>query len=215
MSSGESVGYLTQSAVVLRDGTIARDAAGTLWLVTGGQRVAITAEQLAALGRSTPRTWPVTEVDLVALPVTDVVPTSPLYPGALVRVDGTSGVSYVDRDGALLGVDATSLASHGWTTQDIAVIPADAVPNATVPAPAPDASSGYYRRNDAVPATLPMRDGVLVQTPSHLVGVVSGGSFRRLWDSRMVTAYGYAGKPRLYVPTAVVTALPTAPLTAL
>jgi hypothetical protein len=31
----------------------------------------------------------------------------------------------------------------------------------------------------------------------------------------MVTAYGYAGKPRLSVPTAVITALPTAPLTAL
>jgi hypothetical protein len=53
-----------------------------------------------------------------------------------------------------------------------------------------------------------------VQTPSHLVGVVSGGRFRRLWDSRMVAAYGYAGKPRLLVPTAVITAMPTAELTA-
>jgi hypothetical protein len=216
MSSGESLGYLTQSAVVLRDGTIAQDATGALWLVTGGQRVAVTTEQLAALGRPAPRTWTVTDADLAAIPVTDLVPTSPFYPGALVRVDGTAAVSYVDRDGTLLGVDAASLASRGWTTQDIAVVPSDAAPPATDPAsPAPDAGSGFYRRNEPAPTTLPMRNGVLVQTPSHLVGVVSGGSFRRLWDSRMVTAYGYAGKPRLYVPTAVITALPTAPLTAL
>lgn len=57
--------------------------------------------------------------------------------------------------------------------------------------------------------------GSLVQTPSHLVGVVSGGSFRRIYDSRMVAAYGYSGRPRLIVADAVVAALPTAALTAL
>jgi hypothetical protein len=152
--------------------------------------------------------WPATDADLAALPISDVVPTSPTYPGALVRVDGTADVKYVDSDGNLLGVDAASLASRGWTTQDVAVIPAEAVPASTAPA---------YRRTDfgtpPAPTTLAIRDGALVQTPTHLVGVVSGGRFRRLWDSRMLTAYGYAGKPRLYVPTAAVTSLPTAELT--
>ena len=59
-----------------------------------------------------------------------------------------------------------------------------------------------------------IRNATLVQTPSHLVGVVSGGRFRRLYDSRMVASYGYTGKPRLMVPTTVVLSLPTAPLTA-
>jgi hypothetical protein len=213
MSAGESVNFLTGAPAVLRDGTVASDASGGRWLVTGGQRVAVNDDQLAALGRTTTRVWPATDADLAALPVTDVVPTGPVYPGALVRVDGTPDVKYVDGDGNLLGVDAASLASHGWTVQDVAVIPADAVPTAD-----PTSATSSYRRTSwdapAPATTLPIRDGALVQTPSHLVGVVSGGKFRRLWDSRMVAAYGYAGKPRLYVPTAAVTALPTAELTA-
>jgi murein DD-endopeptidase MepM/ murein hydrolase activator NlpD len=210
MSAGESLGFGTAAAVVLRDGTIARDSAGALWLVTGGNRVAVTPEQLAALGHPDPRVWPATDVDLAALPVSDAVPTSPIYPGALVRTDGTADVHYVDVDGNLLSVDAASLASRGWTTQDIAVVPADAVAptDATVDPPA-------YRRDwQPTPTTLPIRNGALVQTTTHLVGVVSGGKFRRLYDSRMVAAYGYAGKPRLLVPAAVIAALPTAELTA-
>jgi hypothetical protein len=212
MSSGESLGFGTAAAVVLRDGTIARDPAGALWLVTAGTRVAVTTEQLAALGHPNPRVWPVTDADLAALPVTDVVPDSPLYPGALVRTDGTADVQYVDADGNRLAVDAASLASRGWTTQDIAVVPAEAV----VPTESTVDPYAYHRDWDApaTPTTLPIRNGALVQTPAHLVGVVSGGKFRRLYDSRMVTAYGYAGKARLLVPSAVIAALPTAELTA-
>jgi murein DD-endopeptidase MepM/ murein hydrolase activator NlpD len=211
MSSGESMGFGTGPSVVLRDGTIARDTAGALWLITAGKRVAVTTEQLTALGHPDPRVWPATDADLAALPVTDVVPDSPVYPGALVRTDGTADVHYVDVDRNLLTVDAASLGSRGWTTQDIAVIPAD------VPAPsdAPVDPVSYRRDWQPTPTTLSIRDGSLVQTPSHLVGVVSGGKFRRLWDSRMVAAYGYAGKPRLLVPTAVITAMPSAELTAL
>jgi hypothetical protein len=214
MTAGESLGYLTQAPVVLRDGTIARDAAGGLWLVTGGQRAAVTTEQLTALGRPAPRVWPATDADLAALAVTDVVPVSPLYPGALVRTDGATEIRYVDSDGSERPVDVAALASHGWTTQDVAVIPAVQPPTDAVPT---EPVAGFHRNWDDTPATsgpLPIRDGSLVQTPTHLVGVVSGGKFRRLWDSRMVTAYGYAGKPRLYVPAAVIAALPTAELTA-
>ncbi|MDX6198051.1 MAG: peptidoglycan LD-endopeptidase LytH [Actinomycetota bacterium] len=210
MSAGESLGFGTAAPVVLRDGTIARDSGGALWLVTAGKRVAVTSEQLTALGHPDPRIWPATDADLAALPVGDVVPDSPLYPGALVRTDGTADVHYVDVDGNRLAVDAASLASRGWTTQDIAVVPAEVVaPTATTVDP-----YAYRRDWQPTPTTLPIRDGALVQTTTHLVGVVSGGKFRRLYDSRMVAAYGYAGKPRLLVPTAVIAALPTAELTA-
>jgi murein DD-endopeptidase MepM/ murein hydrolase activator NlpD len=210
MSAGESLSFGTAPAVVLRDGTIARDGNGGLWLVTGGKRVAVTIEQLAALGHPNPRIWPVTDADLAALPVSDVVPDSPVYPGDLVRTEGSTDVQYVDADLNLLGVDAASLASRGWTTQDVAVVPAEV----TAPVDTPVDQFAYHRDWDTpTPTTLPIRDGALVQTPSHLVGVVSGGRFRRLYDTRMVTAYGYAGKPRLLVPTAVITAMPTAELT--
>jgi murein DD-endopeptidase MepM/ murein hydrolase activator NlpD len=211
MTAAESLGYGSQPPVVLRDGTIAQDAIGSLWLVPGGTRVAATVEQLTALGHPAPRTWPATDADLAALPVSDVMPDSPLYPGALVRVDGTGDVKYVTTDGTQLAVDAASLASHGWTAQDVAVI----APPAVVPDPVPTDTSRYRRTAIAdVPGTLPIRNGALIQTPSHKVGVVSGGRFRRLWDSRMVAAYGYAGKPRLLVPDAVIGAMPTAELTA-
>lgn len=64
------------------------------------------------------------------------------------------------------------------------------------------------------PASPLLRDGTLVQTWSHKVGVVSGGTARRLHDSRQVRDYGYAGKPRLVVPDAVVAHLRTSELTA-
>jgi hypothetical protein len=210
MSPGESLGYGTQPSVVLRDGTLARDTTDGLWLVTGGRRIAVTVDQLAALGRPAPRLWPASDADLAALAVSDTLPDNPFYPGALVRVDGTGDVKYVMSDGTQLSVDPAALASHGWTTQDVAVVAAPVV----VPDPVPAEGSRYRRTGSDVPTTLPIRNGALVQTPSHKVGVVSGGSFRRLWDARMVAAYGYAGKPRLLVSDTVIGALPTAELTA-
>jgi hypothetical protein len=199
MTAAESLGYGTRPAVAPRDGTVATDPAGARWLVTGGTRVQVSGEQLAALGRPSPRTWPLTDPELATLPVAQAAPDSPLYPGALVRTDGSTDVSYVDRDGVLRPVDAVAMASRGWTDADVAVLPA------ALPA---------LRSGDAWPGRpLPIRDGALVQTPSHLVGVVSGGTFRRIWDARQVKAYGYTGKPRLYVPDAVVQALPTGELT--
>src|SRR4051794_4113862 len=200
MTAAESLGYGTRGAVVPRDGTIGRDPSGQLWLVTGGARAAVTVDELTALGRPAPRGWPLTDADLAPLPVLEAVPDSPLYPGALVRTEDSTVVQYVGADGSLQPVDAVAMASRGWTAADIAVLPA------TLPA----------LRTDEVSfgPSLGIRDGALVQTPSHLVGVVSGGRFRRIYDSRMVAAYGYTGKPRLMVPTAVVLAMPTAALTA-
>ena len=200
MTSAESLGYGTGTAVVPRDGTIGRDPSGQLWLVTGRAKAAVTVEALAGLGRPAPRVWPLTDADLAPLPVLDAVPDSPLYPGALVRTEDSSVVQYVDADGSLRPVDEAAMASRGWTSADVAVLPA------TLPA---------LRTGDTWSGpSLGIRDGALVATRSGLVGVVSGGYFRRIYDSRMVSAYGYAGRPRLLVPTAVVLALPAAPLTA-
>jgi hypothetical protein len=200
MTAAESLGYGTRGAVVPRDGTIGRNPSGQLWLVTGGARAAVSVEQLSALGRPNPRVWQLTEADLAPLPVLDAVPDSPLYPGALVRTEDSTVVQYIGADGSLQPVDVVAMASRGWTAADVAVLPA------SLPA----------LRTDEVwhGPSLGIRNGALVVTRSGLVGVVSGGCFRRLYDSRMLKAYGYAGKPRLLVPTASVLAMPTAALTA-
>jgi hypothetical protein len=56
-------------------------------------------------------------------------------------------------------------------------------------------------------ADLGLRDGTLVSAYKVGVGVVSGGSLRRLWDTREVRAYGYTGKPRLTVLASTVSGL--------
>ncbi len=61
---------------------------------------------------------------------------------------------------------------------------------------------------------LTLRDGSLVVASGPRVGVVSGGAFHRLYDTRQVAAYGYAGRPRQLVPAAEVDGLRTAALTA-
>ena len=211
MTAAESLGYGTRGAVVPRDGTMARDPAGGLWLVTGSARVAVDAAALAKLGRPTPRVWPMTDADLAPLPILETTPDSPLYPGALVRTEGTTQVLYVDADSRLRPVDASAMASRGWTDADVAVLPAP------VEEPVVDEHDHEHElpmlRSADVGDPLPIRDGALVQTPSRLVGVVSGGKFRRIWDARMVAAYGYTGKPRMMVPTEVVLSMPTGDLT--
>ncbi|MEO6205258.1 MAG: M23 family metallopeptidase, partial [Mycobacteriales bacterium] len=165
MTAAESMTYGTLSPLTLRDGAVVRDDAGQLWLVTGGQRIAVTSTDLAALHRTNPRVFPVTGADLAQLPLGETVPTTPYYPGALVRTDGTPEVRWVDAAGVLRPVDGATLVSYGWGHSDVTVVPASG-PSYGDP--------------------LPMRDGTLVQTRAPVVGVISGGAFRRIYDSRMV-----------------------------
>ena len=196
MTAAESLGYPTGPAASIPDGTIVRDPRGTTWLVTGGARAKAGAPVWAALGRPTPRLHPVTDAELTRLPVVDP-PASPLYPGALVRAEGADAVHLVAPDGDLRPVPHPAvLASHGWSSRDVAVLPEEVFADVDVDAP------------------LDLRDGTLVQTWSHKVSVVSGGAARRLHDARQVRDYGYTGKPRLLVPDAVVAHLRTAELTA-
>ena len=134
--------------------------------------------------------------DLGALPEA-ALPTSPGYPGALLRVDGR--LQQVGPDGLRHPVSQAVAGSHGWTTSDV-LVPAD---TSALPAVLPGEG-----------APLALRDGSLVTTSGPRVGVVSGGAFRQLHDARQVGAYGYAGRPRRAVPAAEVDGLRTAPLTA-
>ncbi|MCW2605336.1 MAG: hypothetical protein JWO60_29, partial [Frankiales bacterium] len=148
---------------------------------------------LAALGLAAPRVHPVADADLAVLPEGQTLPATPVYPGALLRVEGR--LQSVGSDGRLHPVTPAVAGSHGWTTPDVVAVP--------VGLELPDAAE-----------PLGLRDGSLVVTGGPRVGVVSGGAFHRLWDTRQVTAYGYAGRPRQVVPAAEVDGLRTAALTA-
>jgi hypothetical protein len=154
----------------LRSGALVKDPTGTVWRVSGSTRFA--AVPLPGQVVST-----VAGPDLAGLrPV--AVPESPLFAGLLVKVGGV--LQQVGDDGALHRVGAFAAASWGLKTTDAVEVPADA----QLP----------WQGTD-----LGLRDGTLVSAYQAGVGVVSGGVFRRLWDTREVNAYGYAGKPRLAV----------------
>ncbi|MCW2776673.1 MAG: N-acetylmuramoyl-L-alanine amidase [Frankiales bacterium] len=194
ITSGESLGYRTGPAVPPRDGAVLRDPSGTTWLVTGGSRVRAPLPALAGLGLTAPRVWPVADADLATLPVGDVLPTTPLYPGALLRVAGR--LQLVGSDGRLHAVTAAVAGSHGWTTPDVLTLPLE------LPLDLPGSGE-----------PLGLRDGSLV-VAGGVVGVVSAGTFRPLHDSRQVSSYGYAGRPRQVVPADAVTGLRTTALSA-
>ena len=195
MTAAESLGYPSGPSATVPDGRIVRDPRGTTWLVTGETRAKAGAAQWAALGRPTPRLHRVTDADLSGLPEGEL-PATPLYPGALVRSADEPVVQYVDTDLVLRPVPhPVVLASRGWTSADVAVLPAEALA---------EAQSGE---------PLGLRAGSLVQTPSHKVYVLSGGTARRIHDARQVASYGYRGLPRLSVPDALLSALPVGELT--
>lgn len=138
---------------------------------------------------------PVTDADLARLPEVEP-PASPLHPGALVRAADSDVVHLVAPDGDLRPVPHPAvMASHGWSCADVAELPTELFEDVDVDDP------------------VDLRDGALVQTYSHKVGVVSGGALRRLHDARQVRDYGYTGKPRTLVPDAVVAHLRHAELT--
>lgn len=164
----------------LRSGALVKDPTGAVWQVSGSTRFAVT----PLPGQTV---TPVAGTDLAGLTVTDV-PESPFFPGRLVRTG--SGLFQVGDDGALHRVGSFAAASWGLRATDAVDVPAD------VELPWTGADLG-------------LRDGTLVSAYRVGVGVVSGGVLRRLWDTREVNAYGYAGKPRLAVVADAVSGLAT------
>ena len=196
MTAAESLGYPTGPGAALDDGRIVRDPRGTTWLIAGRQRAKAGAPVWAALGRPAPRVHPVSDAELAAFPVRDV-PATPLYPGALVRTEDSRTIHLVDRGGSLRRVRHPAvLTSHGWTFQDVGVLPAGALEQARTGDP------------------LDLRDGTLVRTDTNVVLVVSDGKTRRLHDARQVQSYGYVTPPRMRVPDGLVAHLPMTELTA-
>ncbi len=102
MGYAESLGYRTGAAVPVRDGAVVRDPAGTTWLVTGGTRARAPLSALGVLGLVAPRVHPVSDADLATLPEADGLPLTPVYPGALLRVEGR--LQAVGADGRLHAV---------------------------------------------------------------------------------------------------------------
>jgi hypothetical protein len=110
-------------------------------------------------------------------------------PGLLVKTAGV--LAQVGEDGLLHKVGSFAAESWGLKATDAVDLPLDlAVP-------------GFG-------ADLGLRDGTLVSAYKVGVGVVSGGSLRRLWDTREIRAYGYVGKRRLAVLGSTVSGLQTA-----
>jgi hypothetical protein len=167
--------------LALVSGAVVKDSAGTVWRVSGSTRFPTT----ALPGH------PVTTVgaaDFTGL-TTSAVPESPLVPGLLVKTAGV--LAQVGEDGLLHKVGSFAAASWGLKATDAVDLPLDlAVP-------------GFG-------ADLGLRDGTLVSAYKVGVGVVSGGSLRRLWDTREIRAYGYVGKRRLAVLGSTVSGLQTA-----
>jgi murein DD-endopeptidase MepM/ murein hydrolase activator NlpD len=154
----------------VRSGALVQDPTGSVWRVSGSTRFPV----VPPAGQTV---VPVAGTDLAGLAPTDP-PESVFFPGQLLKTDG--GLFQVGDDGALHRVGSFAAASWGLRAADAVDAPLD------VELP-------------WVGADLGLRDGTLVSAYQVGVGVVSGGVFRRLWDTREVNAYGYAGKPRLPV----------------
>ncbi|MFN2536718.1 MAG: M23 family metallopeptidase [Mycobacteriales bacterium] len=165
----------------LRSGALVKDPTGSVWRVSGSTRFPAVPLPGQAVGA-------VAGTDLAGLTVT-AVPESPFYPGLLLMSEGR--LLQVGADGAVHRVGTFAATSWGLRATDAVDAPAD------VELP--------WQGDD-----LGLRDGTLVSVYRTGVGVVSGGAFHRLWDTREVTAYRYAGKPRLNVLASAVKDLPTA-----
>ena len=164
----------------LRSGSVVKDPTGSAWQVSGASR-------FPAVPLPGQTVVPVAGSDLGGLAVA-AAPEYFFFPGRLLRANG--GLFQVGDDGALHRVGSFAAASWGLRAADAV----DAPPDVELPWTGED---------------LGLRDGTLVSAYQVGVGVVSDGVFRRLWDTREVNAYGYAGKPRLAVLAAAVSGLPS------
>lgn len=181
--------YRTAAPLAVRDGALVSAPDGSGWRVAAGSRYPAAGAHIV----------PVADADLAGLPVVEA-PTGPTV-GMLVRWQDL--VYSVDVDGVLHPVDHYVLASWGWTAADVVDLPEPA------PLPAdPTADPASAPVGPEIGDPLGLRDGTLVAISAVGPAVVSHGVVRRIWDNRENAAYGYAGKPRLVIPAALVAALP-------
>lgn len=177
-TSAEFLLYKTGPPLTLRDGALVQDPAGDVWRVVGSTRYPV----VPAIGQ---RVLPVAAADLAGLTV-GPAPSSPFTSGVLVRSLGK--VYVVSADGLLRQLTSYTMASWGWTNADVVDLPPDVPFDVGEP--------------------MGLRDGTLLNVGGVGPAVVSASALRRLWDTREIVAYGYAGLPRLNVPAALVAGLP-------
>lgn len=180
VTAAEASRYLTAAPLWPRQGALLRDPDGAVWRVLGSRRYAV-----SSVGQEP--VFSVPAGDLARLQVMEE-PLLPFTAGMLVRLAG--GTFAIGDDGQLHSVYPTLMASYGWTQQDVVPLAEDL----EVPWP--------------VAEPLGFRDGTLALVPGKGVVVLSGGVVRRIWDTRELNAYGYAGKPRLAVAASSVAGLP-------
>ncbi len=199
-TAAESLLYKTGPPLGVRDGALVRDPSGAVWRVLGRTRYAVT----PGAGQ---RVVPVATADVAGLTVLDA-PATPTS-GMLVRTEGK--IYAVDAFGVLHQVNSYVMASWGWSAADVVDLPAPVDPPVDPsldPSPDPSLDPELPPAGPEFGDPLGFRDGTLANVGGRGPAVLSGGVVRRLWDTREIAAYGYAGKPRLNVPGSLVTGLP-------
>lgn len=179
------------------DGSLLRTAAGAFFVTDGTVKHPVTAAVLTANGWNPASAVTATAAEFRRYQTGPAVPLR----GALRVVRYLGSTYVVGEDEVLHAADRYVLASHGLANAPVVDLPDPNIPvDPNVPVDP-----------TVVPATAPvigdplgLRDGTLVAISGVGPAVVSHGVVRRIWDSRENAAYGYAGKPRLVIPAALV-----------
>lgn len=181
--------------VPLRDGLLVRGPDNRVWVVAGGERVAVpSAAAAAGLGVAASA---VPRVDAAVLALTPVAADQTLpgvvRAGALLREAGSAAVWLIAADGSRRWVpDGITLASWGWRRDQVQDVPAgtlDAV---------------------ATGAVLALRDGTLFRSRTGSLFLVSGGARRNIPGNLVRDTFGYTWAP-VAIDGTVMARLPSGP----
>jgi hypothetical protein len=222
------------------DGTLLRATSGQTWLLSGGQKHAISPAVLTTNGISPASaiTTGATELAFYANGAAVQIRT-----GALVR--DPSGALWRVVSGRRYPVAGTTQRVLPATAADLAVLPVTTDPQSLLTpgvvvraagttyavgadgalrtaSPYALASFGWTPADvvdlpldlalPPVVGRLALRDGTLVNVTGFGAGVASGGVFHRLLNRQEADQYGYTGRPRLTVPSSAIAGLVTAEL---
>lgn len=179
--------YRSAGHAPLRDGLVVSGPDGAVWVVTGGQRIAVpVGTDLTAIGTTPDRVVGVDAAAIAATPLAaDQTLPGAVREGALVRDAATGSLSLV-LDGELRRVpDRQTLGSWGLADADVTLVD---------PALLIDVPVGEL---------LPLRDGTILVSTDRSTYVMSNGERRQLPDGVARVAYGWSTLPRLNVNAAI------------
>jgi hypothetical protein len=181
----ELLSYPSAGWLPLPEGLVARAPDGSMWVIADGERIAVPAgSDLARLGTTEAR---VAAVDSAAINRTPLAADQTLpgviRPGALLRDAGTSRRWYIDGGVRRSVANVGTMASWGWTTEELTIVPAGSL--------------------DDVPVgpSMKLRDGTVFTSPDGPWWVVSAGVRRRIPSTVVRNAYGWSLVPRIRATT--------------